>query len=875
MSIWVSCSKCQKSHSVSIQAVGKTAKCSCGFQFKIENHANEFLQSSLKIKNKTLSKRKLNLGGRGSGFKKSNKRKRRSNGTSNKKKNTLLVPGLMLAFAMVTTAAVYKFSHSGHSAMKGSINILNFVPKEAKNVGKLNLARLTNSSLWSTSLAISKENQNENHEKFEDFLDKTGIDPKKDLQEAIFVSMSEFNGNNSNDQEGLLVMSGKFKAEAILKEIQNEMPKHGTRVSLEGYPSVQFKKIGDEKEAIITIADNRVLLLGTMELVKKSLAQYKSNFEHTDNETSVHLKKSSLVKGNLLWFSSEIAPTKKELNKQAGQFGPDLSSVRHIIVGVNLKDKKFSTKVNMTCLTVKDANTLKSSLQSSLTMLSGMAGMFTQGDPDTQKTVMALIKSIKIDTTGKELSIVLNIDDEMSHKIKEAIENTLNKQLQASNSTNLGSDQTHLSKNKNHEKSPKAEVVKGLRTSAEALISKVRYWDGHKRADKIVCDVVVKFSGDEARAAYAIGPVEANAFTADGKRFEGKGRIFGPKYQTIDRNKQDLKEGIQIDYKFEKMPKGFSGFKTIKGSALVFTGGVEKVLNLGNILELSNGVLSHPVLKKIGLEISYETRKREDGDYDFDFEMKKESLGFVEFKLMKTNAKKHLRFGSSSFGGDMMTYSTRGSKKSFEGTPLKIIIREGSKKVYIPFESKVSLAKKKDLTIAKKIEPNSKLEYKVHKFRGKEYVKIVKCDKKVTGKVVIPATLEGKSVTKIGVSSFEKCESLKHVILPDSVKEIGTNAFAHSGLESIVLSDKITVIHNVAFGFCKKLKNITVPKSVTSIGSYTFGYCPNLKSITFEGDAPRFANNTFEKSPVIVYRKPGTKGWGKIFAGKSVNIISD
>ena len=79
--------------------------------------------------------------------------------------------------------------------------------------------------------------------------------------------------------------------------------------------------------------------------------------------------------------------------------------------------------------------------------------------------------------------------------------------------------------------------------------------------------------------------------------------------------------------------------------------------------------------------------------------------------------------------------------------------------------------------------------------------------------LVIPSTIDGYSVTRIGYMAFYNCSELMSLIVPDSVTSIG----------------------NAAFRDCSGLTSITIPDSVTSVGDYAFAWCDSLTSIMFNG----------------------------------------
>lgn len=108
--------------------------------------------------------------------------------------------------------------------------------------------------------------------------------------------------------------------------------------------------------------------------------------------------------------------------------------------------------------------------------------------------------------------------------------------------------------------------------------------------------------------------------------------------------------------------------------------------------------------------------------------------------------------------------------------------------------------------------------------------------------LVIPSTLVYNAreftVRSIGSgsssysSSFPK--TLKHVTIPDTVREIAPYAFySQYSMESITIGSGVKTIGTYAFYNCSKLENIALPESVETIGNYAFYYCTELKGIEF------------------------------------------
>ena len=111
--------------------------------------------------------------------------------------------------------------------------------------------------------------------------------------------------------------------------------------------------------------------------------------------------------------------------------------------------------------------------------------------------------------------------------------------------------------------------------------------------------------------------------------------------------------------------------------------------------------------------------------------------------------------------------------------------------------------------------------------------------------IVIPAQIDGKSVTRIGNNAFEK-SSAKEIVIPDSVTEIGSQAFSGCGkLTGVSIPNSVTTIRDRAFFDCNSLASITIPDSVTDIELQAFCNCTSLKSVTIPASVTYIGDEAF------------------------------
>lgn len=126
---------------------------------------------------------------------------------------------------------------------------------------------------------------------------------------------------------------------------------------------------------------------------------------------------------------------------------------------------------------------------------------------------------------------------------------------------------------------------------------------------------------------------------------------------------------------------------------------------------------------------------------------------------------------------------------------------------------------------------------------------------------------EGNKIHTIDIGTFQDCQSLQEVQLPEGLTTIKYNAFQRCyALEEITIPDAVTVIEKQVFSQCEALKRVNLGTQLESIGNHAFNECLALETIVCPDETPA----TLGEEPF-----PVSDGWGSYTANYKIYVPDD
>lgn len=264
------------------------------------------------------------------------------------------------------------------AAFAAEVPLLSFVPADAKTLGGMHVDRTLSSPFG--QFLLSQINDNEKD--FQEFVNTTGLDPRRDIREVLMA------GADDTRKNGVVIARGVFNGPRILAAAQS---KGGVMTSYKGIP-VAASKDGQW----LTVFDGSIAAMGQQALVQYAIDRRASSTVPT---TALARKASALAARYDAWL---VAAGPITANAKAPG-APALAGILETSGGV-----EFGATVRMSgeALTRsdKDAQALVDIVRFLTTMLQNNS----QNNPDVQR-LQAVLNSLDVRAEGPAMKFSMAI----------------------------------------------------------------------------------------------------------------------------------------------------------------------------------------------------------------------------------------------------------------------------------------------------------------------------------------------------------------------------------------------------------------------------------------------------------------------------------
>ena len=147
-----------------------------------------------------------------------------------------------------------------------------------------------------------------------------------------------------------------------------------------------------------------------------------------------------------------------------------------------------------------------------------------------------------------------------------------------------------------------------------------------------------------------------------------------------------------------------------------------------------------------------------------------------------------------------------------------------------------------------------------------------------TKNVVVPSTIDGKTVVAIGNAAFGEKTNLETITLPEGIVTIGRRAFFSSSLKTIDIPASVQEIGEDAFYLCTELTAINMPQDsqLKTIGRFAIEHCTKLKTFVIPASVEYVGENVFFGSTEIrVYCQAPSQpsGWSEYWGREDMFLL--
>lgn len=320
------------------------------------------------------------------------------------KKNNLLLTFLVILSTLVFITGCDEKTSSG-AASADQVELYNYVPDTATGLFTINFNKLTSISAFDKIKDDMKFDDLSKKQKlfknYEDFIKKTGIDPKKDVNSIVVAIFSEL---DEKDPELSVIANLNYDKQKLLAVLK-ESGKDFQTSDFNGQTLYSGKDEKGKEAGFIFLTDN-IITAGSIEGVKKVAALSGKGGKNILDDPKMKSYMEKAGSSSIFSFVFRF-PEKMKGMKGNQMIQADLSKAEALYGNVDFDSNNWMGKFVLASYNEEGNTNL-------VTTLNGLKGLGAMGGPE----IAELINNIDISATADSIVLSFKISGELLDKLK-------------------------------------------------------------------------------------------------------------------------------------------------------------------------------------------------------------------------------------------------------------------------------------------------------------------------------------------------------------------------------------------------------------------------------------------------------------------------
>jgi len=311
------------------------------------------------------------------------------------KKIIVLVLALAVALILLTSCGKKAGTVTGEG-------LLAYLPQSSNGVVVLDMNRIMNTDAANKAIKEDKAFQ-----KYQEFVQKTGIDPQKDLH---FIAVGLTGDMMSKTAEPAVIVSMNYKKDDLLAKIKAEAKAEIQETTYNGVTLYTVPEEQGKKQAYVAFLDASLIAGGSETSLKSIIDVYQKKSESALKNEALSAILKGVRKDAMAWCAFSIPG---EVMEQAVSGNPMMANLKGLYGLTMLFDYKNKALI----AEIKGLNKDEAKNKEIATMLDGLKAMGAMASTK-EPSLGELLDKIMITSGPNDITISADIPEDLLNKLK-------------------------------------------------------------------------------------------------------------------------------------------------------------------------------------------------------------------------------------------------------------------------------------------------------------------------------------------------------------------------------------------------------------------------------------------------------------------------